>query len=186
MDKKIYIIDPLKIKDRSMHIHNVIREKFPADKRYPSAVAGNKFLVISSTAPNVSFYETIDINLPKETDKMVFIESVFAFDKNLHGLATAIDKDAYMKKHYMSCQSALKKFSELAGLNPHEDVEIYHKGKVVKPATSHKKAYPILNVFIVGGYFHINNKELFEKALLDGVGNTYSYGHGLVLAKEYL
>jgi hypothetical protein len=97
----------------------------------------------------------------------------------------------YRREHsrgnVMSEEEAFDKFLSQTGLYPEEGSEILVKKlNCLNKFSDSQKEFHFKNCFEIKGEFEIQNSELFNKAILSGVGTRGSYGFGFILTEEIL
>ena len=180
--KAIYVIKKADV--NSIDVHSMISRYFGrGDGSLPSAENNGSYAVIASALPDSlsSVAGRMDVNLPSDEAREVVLESVVCFHRKPKFLPS--DDDASKRKKAITCyltvSQALVKFAEKSGLRVLENLS---DANLLKRSSPHG---PITNVFHISGKFEIINRDLLNKALLDGIGSKMNYGFGLVLAKSY-
>ncbi|CAO1296095.1 unnamed protein product, partial [Diamesa hyperborea] len=105
--------------------------------------------------------------------RKIFLESTFCFD-NRHGTG----KDAFID--ILSSEKALNTFSSKVGIIPlkNQNNIIEHLGII------HEEKFTLFNAFKINGYFEIEDLELFNLALSNGLGSRRSYGMSAIRLME--
>lgn len=159
------------LKEGYDNAHSFIREKVLEKTQQVSAYK-TRWEIIIATPPDSGFSgdETTKDNFEWTNFGQVNIKTHIAFD-NRHrrtGNGPVIPQK-------MNRLVALVNFCEKCGLEPLEGVRICFMGIV------RERKFNIHNAFEIEGTFEIKNRELFMKALREGIGSRKSYGFGLIL-----
>ena len=152
-------------------IHSFIRENFESqDNPSPSFVSGDLIVVQSKIGPkktkSILVREVVEL---KEPVFEVKISSHLAFDNRHRGNVIPIR---------LGIEEAVKKFTELSGLEPLKDSDVGFLG------CHREKKFNIHNSFGFRGWFKVLDIEKLKKCLTQGVGSRKSYGYGLIIIED--
>jgi hypothetical protein len=150
--------------------HSLVREIFnsPVNKCF-SMIKGDLILVASETLPDKNcYFNKLQLREVDKTVSIIKIDVHVAFD-NRHREKKVMPK--------MYSNEVLDKVSKICGLIPTSNSNAFFIG----PHKENK--FNIQNTFRVFGEFKVENHNLLNLAIKNGIGSRKSYGFGLILAE---
>lgn len=163
------------------NIHNVCRELFDS---HVNPVRSLELV----TEKGIS-YLILDVNESRKDG--VFMRSIPKYSQGDEVGITVKVCYEYRRDHsrgrIMDEEDAIEKFISHSGLYPVEGTSIsVKKIKYLGKFSTQGKAIGFKNCFEISGKFTVEDSEIFNNALENGVGTRGSYGFGLILTDKIL